>query len=124
MIISQDIKRRRETRLRVVIDNLRFQKGFLKKHVHLEGNTCVMKTKLTLTVRKSIINKAKRYSQKTGKSISRIFEEFFENTDTTDIKSVTQMAAERLLKKLESSSPVKALDDKKLLKKHVAGKFA
>jgi hypothetical protein len=68
---------------------------------------------------------AKRYSKKTGKSISRIFEEFFESTSLENpIKSEPQKAAERLLAILDSSKPVKTLDDKTLLKEHVAGKFA
>lgn len=53
-----------------------------------------------------------------------MFEEFFENAEPGNIKSEPQRAAKRLLKKLESSKSVKTLDDKRLLKKHVAGKFA
>jgi hypothetical protein len=83
-----------------------------------------MKTKLTLTVRKSVINTAKRYSRKTGKSISEMFEELFEKTEPTRIKSEQQRSAERLLKTLEVSKSVKSLDDKSLLKEHVARKFA
>lgn len=84
-----------------------------------------MKTKLTLTVRKSVISAAKRYSRRTGKSISQMFEEFFENAALGGgIKSAPQRAAERLLKSLDASKPVKTLDDKQLLKEHVARKFA
>lgn len=84
-----------------------------------------MKTKLTLTIRKSVITTAKRYARKTGKSISQIFEEFVENVESSGSnKSESQMAAERLLKILESSKPAHTLDDKKLLKDHVARKFA
>lgn len=83
-----------------------------------------MKTKLTLTVRKSVISSAKRYAKRTGKSISQMFEEFFENAEATgSIKSETQKAAERLLKSLESSRPLPTLDDKQLIKDHVARKF-
>ena len=84
-----------------------------------------MKTKLTLTVRKSIINTAKQYSRRTGKSISQMFEELFEKAEIADsIKSEPQRAAERLLQALESRRAIKTLDDKKLLKNHVARKFA
>lgn len=84
-----------------------------------------MKTKLTLTVRKSVINTAKRYSKKTGKSLSRIFEEFFESPAIEDdVKSASQKAAERLLQSLRSAKPLETLDDKKFLKEHVARKFA
>lgn len=83
-----------------------------------------MKTKLTLTVRKSVISTAKRHSRRTGKSISQMFEDLFENTELGNIKSEPQRAAERLLKTLESSKSIKTLDDKTLLKEHVARKFA
>ena len=83
-----------------------------------------MKTKLTLTVRKSVIDNAKRYSRRTGKSISQIFEELFEKTESMGIKSEQQRSAERLLKTLELSKSVKNLDDKSLIEKHVARKYA
>lgn len=84
-----------------------------------------MKSKLTLTVRKNVIMTAKRYSKRTGKSISQLFEEFFESASPENtIKSEPQKAAERLLAILDSSKPVKTLDDKTLLKEHVARKFA
>ena len=84
-----------------------------------------MKTKLTLTVRKSVISAAKRYAKRTGKSISQMFEEFFENAEAGGyMKSENQKAAERLLKNLETSKSVHQMDDKQLLKKHVARKFA
>ena len=94
-------------------------------HTYLYIIHVCMKTKLTLTIRKSVIITAKRYARKTGKSISRIFEEFVENVESSgSTKSESQKAAERLLKNLESSKPVETLDDKKLLKHHVARKFA
>ena len=83
-----------------------------------------MKTKLTLSVRKSVIATAKRYAKRTGKSVSQIFEEFFQSPEVDDmIKSEPQKAAERLLKSLESSKSVQTLDDKQLLRNHVARKF-
>jgi hypothetical protein len=83
-----------------------------------------MKTKLTLTVRKSIILNAKRYSKKTGKSISQLFEEFFEEQDASLLPTETQRAAGRLLKALHKARSVKTQDDKKLLKAHVAKKYS
>lgn len=83
-----------------------------------------MKTKLTLTVRKNIIIRAKRYSMKTGKSLSRLFEEMFETEERTHIKTEAQRAAERLLNELNASKPVRTLNDKQLLKNHVARKHA
>lgn len=84
-----------------------------------------MKMKLTLTVRKSVITTAKRYSKRTGKSISQMFEEFFDHLEAAGkMKSEKQIAAERLLKMLEASKPIQTLDDEQLLKDHVARKFA
>ncbi len=51
-------------------------------------------------------------------------EEFLEKAESEGKKSESQLAAERLLKTLDSSRAVKTLDDKALLKKHVARKFA
>lgn len=83
-----------------------------------------MKTKLTLTVRKSVIATAKRYSRRTGKSVSKMFEELFEKAESGSIKSESHRAAERLLKALQSTRPIKTLDDKRLLNDHVARKFS
>lgn len=83
-----------------------------------------MKTKLTLTVRKSIIKNARRYSKRSGKSISQLFEELFEMDQGTGIPSKSQRAATRLLKTLESAPDIKPLNDKEALKSHVARKFA
>jgi hypothetical protein len=83
-----------------------------------------MKTKLTLTVRKGIIATAKMHSRKSGKSISRLFEEIFERTEVQSIKSEPQRAAGRLLKALEGSKPLKKLNDKELLRKHITAKYA
>jgi hypothetical protein len=83
-----------------------------------------MKTKLTLTVQKRAIDNAKRYSRKTGKSISQMFEEIFEQSEPSIIKTETQMAAERLLRRLKGSNAVKSFDDKALIRKHVAAKYS
>lgn len=39
-------------------------------------NTCKMSTKLTLTVEKQVIERAKRYAKQTGRSLSNIVEEY------------------------------------------------
>ena len=83
-----------------------------------------MKTKLTLTVSDRVIRKAKRYSRKTGKSLSRMFEELFDADEKSPLKTEAQRSAERLLLQLEKSKPVKTLDDKTLLKKHLTRKYA
>lgn len=53
-----------------------------------------------------------------------MFEELFEKVELGSIKSEPQRAAVRLLETLESSKSVKTLDDKLLLKEHVARKFS
>ena len=58
-----------------------------------------MKTKLTLTVSDRIIRKAKRHSRKTGKSLSRMFEELFEDHEKSALKTESQRAAERKKRK-------------------------
>ena len=62
----------------------------------------------------------KRYLRKTGKSISRMFED----KETESQKSEPQMAAERLLNQLKSAIPVRIRHDKQLLKVHAARKYA
>ena len=48
-----------------------------------------MTTKLTLTVEKTIIEKAKSYAKKTGRSLSELIENYLENiteeTNTSDL---------------------------------------
>lgn len=82
-----------------------------------------MKTKLTLTIRKSTIKNARQYSKQKGKSISQLFEEYFEQ-NFKETKTKPQLAAERLLKRLEKAKPIKTLNDKELLRLHVAKKYA
>ncbi|MCY7410033.1 MAG: DUF6364 family protein [Chitinophagales bacterium] len=82
-----------------------------------------MKTKLTLTVNERVILRAKRHSKKTGKSLSRMFEELFEAGEQTPMKTEAARAAGRLLDHLEKSKPVKTLNDKSLLQKHLIKKY-
>lgn len=83
-----------------------------------------MKTKLTLTIREDVVAAAKRLSRRTGKSISTMFEEVFSAPKPTGLKTEPQRAAERLLKTLEKADTIETLDDKTLLRRHVARKFA
>jgi hypothetical protein len=83
-----------------------------------------MKTKLTLTVKKSIIEAAKRKAKNKGISLSRMFEEIFEGDGENEIKTEAQRAAERLIKKLGKSQSITSLEDKDLIKEHVKRKFA
>lgn len=83
-----------------------------------------MKTKLTLTVDRRIIESAKRIAKKKGMSLSRMFEEIFEEEETNEIKTEPQRAAERLLQKLGKAKRIKTKDDKELIKSYVKRKFA
>jgi hypothetical protein len=83
-----------------------------------------MKTKLTLTIKKSVIEAAKKSAKSKGISLSRMFEEIFEGDGGNEIKTEAQKAAERLLNTLEKSKSIKAIEDKELIKSHVKRKFA
>lgn len=83
-----------------------------------------MKTKLTLTVQKSVINAVRKRARKTGKSISGLFEEAFEEKEQNGIQSESQRASLRLLRLLEKAPGIPVLDDKALLRKHIANKYA
>lgn len=83
-----------------------------------------MKTKLTLTVKSSIIELAKRKAKSKGISVSEMFEKMFEEEGENNIKTESQKAAERLLQKLETSQTTSDFDDKTLIQEHVKRKFA
>ena len=84
-----------------------------------------MKTKLTLTVEKEIIEYANQKAADRGMSLSQMFEEIFSKEDPEIEQTEAQKAAKSLLKKLESMKPRPSPDkfDKELrshylLKKH------
>ncbi|WP_425389900.1 DUF6364 family protein [Ekhidna sp.] len=81
------------------------------------------KTKLTLTIRKDLIEKAKSSAKAKGISVSKLFEEAFEKEDPENLKE--QKAASRLLEHLEKSKPVETLpeSDKELWHKHLDEKY-
>jgi len=81
-----------------------------------------MKTKLTLTVSKHIIESAKRMARKNGISLSQLFEEIFKEGGLNPIKAEPQ-CAERLLQRLEKSESIPSQDDEVLIKAHVERKF-
>jgi len=49
-----------------------------KKHTYICTNYTYMQTKLTLSIEKSVIEKAKLYAKNTGKSLSEIIQNFLE----------------------------------------------
>ena len=83
-----------------------------------------MKTKLTLTVKSSVIELAKRKAKSKGISVSEMFEKMFEEEGENNIKTESQKAAERLMQKLETSQTSSHFDDKTLIQEHVKRKFA
>ncbi|MEM1406035.1 MAG: DUF6364 family protein [Bacteroidota bacterium] len=82
-----------------------------------------MKTKLTLTVNKQIIDSAKRAAKKRNISLSQLFEEIFSQDDLTMIKTESQKAAERLLRSLSLSESIETKRDEDLLRQHISKKY-
>lgn len=84
-----------------------------------------MKTKLTLTVKKEIVEIAKQKAASRGISLSRMFEEIFEKENPEIEQTESQFAAGRLLKRLEEMKPTKAphVSDKFALKKYLREKY-
>ncbi|MCE7056321.1 DUF6364 family protein [Algoriphagus sp. AGSA1] len=85
-----------------------------------------MKTKLTLTVEKDIVEKAKLKAASRGISLSRMFEEIFEKENPGIEKTPEQLAAARFLERLKRETPIKALEksDKDLIREHRDKKYA
>jgi len=83
------------------------------------------KSKLTLTVRKDIIEKARKKSQETGTSISQLFEEAFQEDEIKPIETEKQRALKRFLESYGEREPVQALpvSDKELYRKHLREKY-
>jgi hypothetical protein len=84
-----------------------------------------MKTKLTLTVEKEIVEKAKRKAASRGISLSKMFEEVFAKDNPSLEKTTEQFAIGRLIARLESMEPIEAPkeSDKVLLKNFLKEKY-
>lgn len=84
-----------------------------------------MKTKLTLTVDKKIVEMAKLKAANKGISLSRMFEEIFEKEVPLIEKTDEQLAAARFLERLKRESTIKTLEksDKELIREHRAKKY-
>jgi hypothetical protein len=84
-----------------------------------------MKTKLTLTIEKRIIEKAKRKAASRGISLSQMFEEVFDKEDPEIDQTEAQKAAKMLLKRLESIEPMPAQNesDKELRRRYLEEKY-
>lgn len=84
-----------------------------------------MKNKLTLTIEKAIIDKAKMKASSQGISLSKLFEQVFEKDSPALEKTEAQLAAERLLKRLKKETPIDTLEksDKELIRDHRNEKY-
>jgi len=84
-----------------------------------------MKTKLTLTVEKEIVERAKTIAANRGVSLSKMFEEDFSKEDPKIEQTEAQKAAISLLKKLESMKPIPSLkeSDKELRRRYLLEKY-
>jgi hypothetical protein len=80
-----------------------------------------MTTKLTLTVEQSVIEKAKFYAKKTGRSLSEIIENYLEKL-TQDTPEDQKMSP-RLKKIVGSVKLPKNFDEKKELRKTLEDKY-
>jgi hypothetical protein len=79
-----------------------------------------MATKLTLTVEKSVIEKAKYYAKQTGRSLSEIIENYLESI-TNEEKSKTELSP-KLRKILGAVQLPKDFDKKQALRGYLEQK--
>jgi hypothetical protein len=84
-----------------------------------------MKTKLTLTIEKDIVEKAKRKASSQGISLSRLFEKVFDEENPGLKKSPEQLAAARFLERLKNDKRIEPMDktDKELIRAHRETKY-
>lgn len=84
-----------------------------------------MKTKLTLTVHKHVIQKAKHKAREKGVSLSQLFEDVFNGDDLAVPESEDTLAARRLADRLRNSTPIPSLEktDKELIKDRILNKY-
>ncbi|MEX2564359.1 MAG: DUF6364 family protein [Cyclobacteriaceae bacterium] len=115
---------RKENQKKVSSNGIQRKCAFLEKIRTFTKTRIIMKTKLTLTVKKSVIEAAKRKAKNQGISLSQMFEEIFESMGSNQIKTAPQRAAEMLINRLEKYDSINELEDKKLIKEHVKRKFA
>jgi hypothetical protein len=82
-----------------------------------------MKQKLTLTVAPEIVQQAKKIARERGVSVSQMFEEAFQSYDVNLAETASQKAAKELLRLLQESNSVPALNDKELILNRVNQKY-
>jgi formiminotetrahydrofolate cyclodeaminase len=79
-----------------------------------------MSTKLTLTVEKTVIEKAKSYAKKTGRSLSELIEKYLENI-TSDEKNENELSP-KLRKIVGAVKLPKNFDEEKELRSYLEKK--
>lgn len=81
-----------------------------------------MTTKLTLSIEKSVVQRAKQYAYKNGKSLSRVVQQYLESI--TEKKSFDKSELPDKLKKLFGVVKIPAdLDHKKEIRKILSEKY-
>jgi len=84
-----------------------------------EKNTRTMTTKLTLTVDKDVIERAKSYAKVSGRSLSRLIEQYL---DTLTQDNSTQAISPRLKKLIGAVKLPKGFDEKKEIQNYLEKK--
>lgn len=82
-----------------------------------------MKTKLTVTLKKSVIETAKKRARAKGISLSRMIEQIFEESERDTAITETGKAAQRLLARLAQTKYTQTKQDDELISAHVKKKF-
>ena len=93
--------------------------GYLTFVRIFEKNTRIMTTKLTLTVQKDVIERAKSYAKVSGRSLSELIEQYLE---TITQENNTQPISPRLKKLIGAVKLPKDFDEKKELQNYLEKK--
>ncbi|MEN9334578.1 MAG: hypothetical protein RLY35_1758 [Bacteroidota bacterium] len=83
-------------------------------------NTRAMNTKLTLTIEKNVIEKAKRYAKQTGRSLSHIIEKYLEEISEEEVDSAT--LSPQLKNIIGSVKLPKEFNEKKAIREYLNNK--
>jgi hypothetical protein len=81
-----------------------------------------MSTKLTLTVEKTIIERAKVYAKKTGRSLSELIESYLDTITQKDLESDMEQLPPKLKKLMGSVKIPNAVNHKKEIRKIITSK--
>lgn len=94
--------------------------GYLTFIRIFKKNTPIMTTKLTLTVEKAVIERAKSYAKVSGKSLSELIEQYLE---TLTQENNTQPISPKLKKLIGAVKLPKDFDEKKELQNYLEKKY-